>query len=326
VLPLTRLGGLAPLTGFASALVLGACFYDVPDLVLGPGSSPGPGSGACPRICRPGFDAGCCDSPFVAGGGFVRSYDAIEGGAFDDAGAPATVSDFRLDAYEVTVGRFRAFVNVYPGSIPVTGGGGNPNDPQDHGWDSSWNAIMPKDAAVLRTAVKCDPTYSTWTDTPGENEGTAMNCLSWYEAYAFCIWDGGRLPTEAEWNYAAAGGAQQRVYPWSNPPSSTAIDPSHAIYGGPPPAISPVGSTSPQGNGEYGQADLAGNVDEWVLDDFAAYPVPCQDCANLASAQYRVLRGGAFVDGPLNLRTANRTQGDPAVHFNRNGVRCARAK
>jgi formylglycine-generating enzyme required for sulfatase activity len=53
-------------------------------------------------------------------------------------------------------------------------------------------------------ALKCQMVPS-WTDTAGANEALPMNCLTWYAAFAFCVWDGGFLPTEAEWNYAATG-------------------------------------------------------------------------------------------------------------------------
>ena len=58
--------------------------------------------------------------------------------------------------------------------------------------------------------LKCYPGYQTWLDTPGTptEEDYPINCIDWYEAFAFCIWDGGYLPTEAEWGYAAAGGQQ----------------------------------------------------------------------------------------------------------------------
>jgi formylglycine-generating enzyme required for sulfatase activity len=87
---------------------------------------------------------------------------------------------------------------------------------------------MKADQATLIAAVKCSATYQTWTDSAGSNESRPMNCITWYEAFAFCIWDGGRLSTEAEWNYAAAGGSEQRQYPWSVPPGSTTIDCTYA--------------------------------------------------------------------------------------------------
>src|SRR5213076_223676 len=57
-----------------------------------------------------------------------------------------------------------------------------------------------------------------------------ITCATWFELYALCIWDGGFLPTEAEWNYAAAGGNEQRAYPWSSPSSSLTIDETYASY------------------------------------------------------------------------------------------------
>ena len=95
---------------------------------------------------------------------------------------------------------------------------------------------------------------------PGANESLPINCITWYEAFAFCAWDGGFLPTEAEWNYAAAGGSEQRAYPWSNPPTSTTIDCSHANYDdcaalrepAGDGAVNRVGSESPAGRRQVG--------------------------------------------------------------------------
>lgn len=179
-----------------------------------------------------------------------------------DGDFPATLSTFSLDAFEVTVGRFRKFVNAYPTSKPGPGDGKNPRNPEDSGWDSAWDVHLPDSEEAMRAALmsteRCfDP--RTWTEFPGVNEFYPMNCVTWYEAMAFCAWDGGRLPTRAEWNYAAAGGEEQRVYPWSR---EATIDSTHAIFeteAGP----SVVG-TRPNGRGKWLQYDLAGNVAEWI--------------------------------------------------------------
>jgi len=169
---------------------------------------------------------------------------------------------------------------------------------------------------------------TTWTDLPGANEARPINCITWFEAFAFCVWDGGRLPTEAEWNYAAAGGTEQRAYPWSSPSTDMTIDFAHAVFtpSGTPPytPIANVGSTSPTGNAKWGHADMAGNMWDWNLDWFSGYPNPCVDCANLAPSPFRVLRGGSFMnDGPTQL-VSFRSDGDPSARNFDIGMRCAR--
>jgi formylglycine-generating enzyme required for sulfatase activity len=264
----------------------------------------------------------------VQGGTFYRSYDGVD---FTDKSYPATVSDFYLDKYEITVGRFRQFVNAGMGmgtqaSPPASGAGVHPLIPGS-GWNSAWNASLQANTDALKTAMKCNSTFQTWTDAPGSNESRPQNCIDWYEAFAFCAWDGGRLATEAEWNYAAAGGSEQREYPWSIPATSTTIDDSYAVYCGGTCSAQNVGSKSPKGDGKWGQSDLAGNVWEWTLDWYASpYSIPCNNCADLAVASFRVLRGGSFyvLDYALSLRSAYRGGDVPDYHIYYFGARCAR--
>jgi formylglycine-generating enzyme len=274
--------------------------------------------------CGPSGNESCCTSLPVPGGTFYRSYDNV---TYTDKSYPATVADFALDKYEITVGRFRAFVNAGMGtqaSPPALGAGIHPLI-ANSGWDTTWNTSLPADTASLKTAMKCDSTYQTWTDTSGGNENRPQNCMDWYLASAFCAWDGGRLPTEAEWNYAAAGGTEQRAYPWSSPPTSTTIDDSYAVYcGGSCSSIKNVGS-KPAGNGKWGHADLAGNVWEWTLDWYVSpYPTPCNNCAYIPSASYRVYRGGSFNYGASTLRSAYRYNYYPVFRSGSLGSRCAR--
>jgi formylglycine-generating enzyme required for sulfatase activity len=262
-------------------------------------------------------DGDCCTSNLVKGGTFNRS---------NDAKYPADVSDFRLDNYEVTVGRFRKFVAAYAQIRIARGAGKNPNNAGDAGWDIAWNANLPADAAALVKAVKCSPYIQTWTDDASGDEALPMNCVNWYVANEFCTWDGGRLPTEAEWNYAAAGGSEQRKYPWgaATPDCSFAnFKPSDYCAGNGVP--NRVGSESPKGDGKWGQSDLAGNVGEWTLDWYGPYPQPCHNCSNSTMATTRVSRGGVFYYGPAPLLiTTIRGNVFPYDGFIYTGVRCAR--
>jgi sulfatase modifying factor 1 len=300
-----------------------------------------------------GNNDSCCNSPPVMEGTYFRSYDVASDGTYADKSFPATVSRFRLDKYEVTVGRFRAFVNAGMGtqqSPPMPGAGAHANI-AGSGWDSAWNTSLVASTAALKSEVapQCiaDPgipgqgmPQPAWTAEPGGSENKPMNCVMWYEAMAFCLWDGGYLPTEAEWNYAASGGSEQRVYPWSNPPISENIDCEHANYkkNDPPGAFcvndttggtDQVGHTSSTGDGKWGHSDLAGNLWEWALDWYTrTYPMPCIDCANLNvdpnSGNKRVIRGGSFYSSPSRLRPGYRDFYFPDKRYDFIGVRCAR--
>jgi sulfatase modifying factor 1 len=322
---------------------LAACGYPRPADVVGDGAAPDDGAPrptppscvALPSTCGTNGSDSCCNSSVVLGGTYYRSFDEAGDTISGNKSFPATIGNFRFDNYEVTVGRFRAFVEEGMGTQvnhPTTGAGTHANI-AGSGWEASWNASLLSDKAALITAVKCDSTLQTWTDTAGPNENRPMNCISWYEAMAFCVWDGGYLPTEAEWNYAATGGDQQRAYPWSSPVAgSLTLDNSHASYvcegdGLPSCGVTDLIAvgTRPLGDGRWRHSDLAGNVFEWTLDWYAAYSSSCTDCANLIPGSVRSIRGGNFHDDTTYLRTSVRTGSDPSFHFYTNGVRCARS-
>ncbi|MGB8296537.1 MAG: SUMF1/EgtB/PvdO family nonheme iron enzyme [Polyangia bacterium] len=281
----------------------------------------------------------CCTSLEVMGGEFYRTYTNDGSGPTAEAD-PATVSSFRLDKYLVTVGRFRKFVAAWNnGWTPpagsgkhthLNGGWGLANAGSPGTYESGWVTTDNSQIAPTDANLACAPFHeaATWTNTSGGQENLPINCVNWWEAYAFCIWDGGWLPSEAEWEYAAAGGSQQREYPWG----STAPGRSNccaSVYdcdctgvGN----VAPVGAAT-LGAGLWGQLDLAGELNEWNLDWYASYVNPCTDCAYLTVAFSRVNRGSDFgVDDVSRLVTSRRgySSSGPAGRYDVLGFRCAR--
>ena len=298
-------------------------------------SSPAASCVALPHTCGAAGNDDCCNSLLVIGGTYFRSYDARADGNSGDQLAPATISTFRLDKYEVTVGRFRAFVEGDRGtqlSPPAVGEGANVHVPGS-GWQAAWNQNLVISKAALIASVKCNTKLQTWTDMPGNNENLPMNCVTWYEAMAFCAWDGAFLSTEGQWNYAGAGGDEQRVYAWSVPATSLTLDVSHASYdcladgvaGCAGSDIVAVGTKS-AGDGRWGHSDLTGGVMEWTLDWDDQYRTPCADCANIAiPTGERTIRGGSFDIDIARLRAGYRNTFPPGERAPENGIRCARA-
>ena len=312
-------------------------------------SDAGAGAPSCaglPATCGPCENEDCCASTRVSGGTFYRTY---EGPNLSDRGDPATVSDFRLDRFEITVGRFRRFVAAWDaGYRPGSNAGKHSHLNRGFGlstrlgFEYGW---LDGDADELPTTasgddgwdarLSCDTDNPSWTSSPGANETKPVRCLDWYAAYAFCIWDGGFLPSEAEWAYAATGGAEQRVFPWSSPAASAEIDCTRANYLGAANgtdyctaagvgAPNRVGWNSPLGDGKFGQADLAGNVAEWTLDSYDRYEPSCIDCVAMRIGNDQVVRGGGYNYGAAYLHTTNRASVLARSAARGIGARCAR--
>ncbi|MGO9257589.1 MAG: SUMF1/EgtB/PvdO family nonheme iron enzyme [Bryobacteraceae bacterium] len=208
----------------------------------------------------------------LSGGRFLMGAQKDDTGApnFDPEADPnesplkeVEVAPFFMGRYPVTVAEYERFIEERGYGIPDywrAGGFGESTEPE--GWEGQL-----------------------------EQPNRPVVGVSWHEASAYCAWTKGRLPTEAEWEYAARADRRCVRYPWGNEDP----DERRANYGynGSPDAPTPVG-LYPSGATPTGIHDLAGNVWEWVEDSYDG------------DDEKKVLRGGGWGVNPWDLRVSDR--------------------
>lgn len=215
-------------------------------------------------------------------------------------GVPVAVNGFWIDRYETSVGEYRACVAAGVCERPI-----------DHARNRFCNY-----------------------DAPGRDD-FPLNCVDWFQARDYCAWRDARLPSEAEWEKAARGGTATR-YPWGDERATceyAVMD--DGVY------ISREGETDGCGRNRlqergsrepnpYGLYDMQGSVAEWVYNWYEPEAIERRyghgDLSGPDEGRRRVIRGGAWDEGPAAQRSSSRWSKVPKGHrslYSSNGFRCA---
>jgi formylglycine-generating enzyme required for sulfatase activity len=242
----------------------------------------------------------------LAGGRFDMGTEAPDGYPADGEGPvhPVRLRPFAIDPHTVTNRWFAAFANAT----------GHVTDAERYGWSFVFGGLLPDDfpdtravahAPWWRQAIGADWRHpeGPQSDLSGRDDHPVVH-VSWNDASAFCAWSGTRLPTEAEWEFAARGGRDGARFPWGDElepggkhrmnvfqgrfPAENTCDDGYA-------GTAPAGAFDPNG---YGLHNTTGNVWEWCADWFDAgyYAVsPSKDPRGPDSGTHRVMRGGSYL-------------------------------
>jgi sulfatase modifying factor 1 len=256
---------------------------------------------------------------------------ACFGGAFASEAPEVTVktSLFFIDEHEVSVGRFRTWWNLTTRTWPIPGQTIFTNGTLSLKWRPATGG-NPWPTAPTEPAMAAGCTWRGASD--GTNDDKPINCIDWYTALAFCMSDGKRLPTEAEWELVASAG-EDRLFPWSaastekDPVNETDVTCAHALRGSCPPTTTPRDSTM-FGRSKWGAWNMAGSVGEWTLDGFvsgyAAVTSGTLDPLLDPAGSTRVVRGGGHLAAAVNIRAAARASSSATTPDAQIGFRCAK--
>lgn len=275
---------------------------------------------------------------FIPGGDFLMGTDDREGFPADGEGPihPVAVSDFHMDECAVTNDEFGRFA----------GATGYVTEAERFGWSYVFHLfVSPATAEKVSQTPQQTPWWfvvpgADWRHPEGPDTGLEgrgdhpVVHVSWNDAMAYCHWSGKRLPTEAEWEYAARGGLVQKRYPWGD---LLKPDGEHRcnIWQGKFPVknhgsdgflgTAPVRTYRPNG---YGLYNMAGNVWEWCADWFSPAYYAASESANPAGPRQgtdRVMRGGSYLCHSSycnRYRVAARSRNTPDSSTGNAGFRC----
>jgi formylglycine-generating enzyme len=239
----------------------------------------------------------------LPGGAFVMGDDSAWSYPGDGEGPPhrVTVGPFAIDRYAVTNAAFAVFVDAT----------GYVTDAQHYGWSFVFAGQLPEDAPQTR-AVTDAPWWrqvpgAHWRRPHGPGSGIEDRAdhpvvhVSWTDAQAFCRWSGTRLPTEAEWEYAARAGSSD-PFPWGDelePHGQPRMNVFRGDFPSPAPGARPgtvaVDAFAPN---NFGLHNVTGNVWEWCADRYAPdyyRHSPSADPIGPSTGNTKVMRGGSYL-------------------------------